>query len=458
MTSSVDGLVSGINTTQIITQLMAIEAAPQDRLKQKVSTDQTAVASYQSVNSKVTALKTAADALASLSTWRSIKATSSSATVSATAVAGTTDTAAGTTTFDVAALAKAQITTARVDPTAPVTSSNSFTITIGPADVVDPNTGVITTDNSANRKDYTINLTDLTAQGVATAVNNAGIGVKASVVTTGGAQNILQFSGTSTGTANAFSISGFDPPTTNVATAADARLEIGGGEANGGYDVTSSSNTFTGLLTGVSVTVSKLESDVTVQASQDVGGIADKFQALVDAANGTLTEITNQTAYDSSSNSGSPLTGDFAVRNMSQTILSAISMGVQYPDPNDSTKTKTASLAQMGIQLDETGKITFDRDKFTANYNADPASIQNFGTILGNNMSTMSSQQSTSLTSVITGRNDEITNFNAQIDDWDVRLSVKKQALQTQYSNLEVSLGKLKDQQSWLTGQIAGLS
>ena len=458
MTSSVDGLVSGINTTQMITQLMAIEAAPQDRLKQKVSTAQTAVASYQSVNTKVTALKTAADALASLSTWRGIKATSSSPTVSATAIAGTTNTAAGTTTFDVAALAKAQITTARVDPTAAVTSNNSFTITVGPADVVDPNTGVVTTDNSANRKDYTINLTDLTAQGVATAVNNAGIGVKASVVTTGGAQNILQFSGTSTGTANAFTISGFDPATTNVATAADARLQIGGGEANGGYDVTSGSNTFTGLLTGVSVTVSKLESDVTVQASQDVGGIADKFQALVDAANATLTEITNQTAYDTSSNTGSPLTGDFAVRNRAQTILSAISMGVQYPDPNDSTKTKTVSLAQMGIQLDQNGKITFDRNKFTGNYNADPASIQNFGTILGNNISTMAGKQATSLTAVITGRNDEISNFIDQISDWDVRLSVKKQALQKQYSDLEVALGKLKDQQNWLSGQLAGLS
>jgi flagellar hook-associated protein 2 len=314
------------------------------------------------------------------------------------------------------------------------------------------------TDNSAQRKDVTINLTDKTAAGVASAINAKGIGVKATVVTTGGAQNILQFSGGSTGTANAFSITGFDPATTNVATAADAKLQIGGGELAGGYDVTSSSNTFTGLLTGVSVTVSKLESDVTVSATQDVGGIADKFQALVDAANATLTEVTNQTAYDTSSNTGSPLTGDFAVRNMSQTILSAISMGIQYPDPDDSSKTKTVSLAQMGIQLDQTGAIKFDRDKFMANYNADPASIQNFGTILGNNMSTMASKQTTSLSSVITGRNDEITNFNTQIDDWDVRLSVKKQALQKQYSDLEVSLGKLKDQQSWLSGQLAGLS
>jgi flagellar hook-associated protein 2 len=458
MTSALDGLVSGLNTSQLIGQLMQVEQAPQDRLKDKVSTAQTAVASYQSVNAQVTALKSAADGISSLSTWRSIKATSTSSTVAATAVAGT-NTAAGTTTFDVTALAKSQITTAKVDPTAAVTTGDTITVTIGPPDVTDPDTGVVTTDNSAKRKDVSISLTDKTAAGVASAINAKGIGVKATVVTTGGAQNILQFSGTGTGTDNAFTIAGFDPATTNVATATNAKLEVGGGEDNGGYDVTSSSNTFTGLLTGVTVTVSKIESGVTVEADQDVSGIASKFQALVDSANSTLTEINNQTAYDSSSNSGSPLTGDFAVRNMSSVILSAVSMGLSYTDPSDSTKTVNyGSLAQMGIQLDQTGKLTFDKDKFTAAYNADPATLQAAGTALGTQMSKMADTQSTSLTSVITGRNSEIDDFNTQISDWDVRLSNKKQQLQKQYSDLEVSLGKLKDQQSWLSGQLAGLS
>jgi flagellar hook-associated protein 2 len=458
MTSAVDGLVSGLDTTSLIAQLMQVEAAPQNRLKDKVSTAQTAIASYQSVNSKVTALKTASDTLGQLSTWRSIKATSSSSTVTATAIAGT-NTAAGTTAFDVTSLAKSQITTAKVDPTADVTTGDTITVTIGPPDVTDPDTGVVTTDNSAKRKDVSISLTDKTAAGVAAAINAKGIAVKANVVTTGGAQNILQFSGAATGTDNAFTISGFDPATTNVATASNAKLEVGGGEANGGYDVTSNSNTFTGLLTGVTVTVSKLEDDVTIQADQDVGGIADKFQALVDAANSTLTEITNQTSYDASSNSGSPLTGDFAVRNMSSTILSAVSKGLSYPDPNDATKTVSfGSLAQLGIQLDETGKLTFDKDKFVAGYNADPATFQAAGTALGTQMSALASTQSTSLTSVITGRNSEIDDYNTQISDWDVRLSNKKQALQKQYADLEVALGKLKDQQSWLSGQLAGLS
>jgi flagellar hook-associated protein 2 len=441
----------------MISQLLKVEAAPQDRLKTKLKSAQTVVASYQSVNSKVTGLKGAGDTITQLSTWRAIKASSSSATVTATAVGGL-NTAAGTTTFDVKTLAKSQITTAKVDPTGDIASGNTITVATGPADVVDPNTGVVTTDNSAKRKSVTITLTDKSAKGVADAINAKGIGVKATIVTTGGAQNILQFSGTNTGAANAFTISGLDPATTDVAPATDARLEIGGGTAHGGYEVMSGSNTFTGLLTGVTVTVSKIESDVTVNAVQDVGGIADKFQALVDAANATLGEIGTQTAYDAATKKGSPLTGDFSVRNMSQTIMSTISKGLSYTDPNDSTSTIAfGSLVKLGIQLDQTGKLTFDKEKFTAAYNADPAAVQTAGTAFGDQIKAMATKQSTSLTSVITGRNSEISGFNAQIANWDVRLSAKQTALQKQYSDLEMSLGKLKNQQSWLSGQLAGL-
>jgi flagellar hook-associated protein 2 len=294
------------------------------------------------------------------------------------------------------------------------------------------------------------------------AINAKGIGVKATVVTTGGAQNILQFSGTRTGVDNAFTISSFDPATTNIASAQNALLKIGGGEEAGGYNVTSSTNTFAGLLTGVSVTVSQEEKNVTVEATQDIGGIADKFQALVDAANATLDEIKGQTAFDASTNKGSPLTGDFSVRNMSQSILGAISKGLTYPDPASTKDSplpdiKFGSLAKLGIQLDQTGRLTFNKEKFTANYNADPAAIQQAGIAFADQTEKLATTQTSNLTSVITGRKDEIDGYNTQIRDWDVRLAAKRVAIQKTYSDLEVSLGKLKNQSSWLSGQLAGL-
>ncbi len=446
----------------MINSLMQVEAAPQTRLKSKVTTAQTAIASYQSVNAALTSLKGAADTLGQLSTWRAVKPTSSSSSVTATAVTGT-NAASGTTVFNVKSLAKNQITTAKV-PTSGDISSGTIQITTGPL------------DNSANDKTHTINLgDDKSAKGVAAAINAAGIGIKATVVTTGGAHDILQISGAKTGTNAAFRIDsgleGVASPLTNVASASNAQLDIGGGDdkaADGGYSVTSETNTFAKLMPGVSITVSKLENDVTVTSEQDVSGIASKIQALVDAANSTLTEVGNQTAYNAATKKGSPLTGDFSVRNISQTLLGKISLGLTYTNPsydkaqedpaNKATLQKISiSLSKLGVELDRSGKLTFDSSKFTTSYNENPTQIQAAGIEFADQMEKYAGDQTTNITSVITGRKNEIDGLNTQISGWDLRLAAKRTALQKQYADLETSLGKLKNQSTWLAGQLSGL-
>jgi flagellar hook-associated protein 2 len=62
------------------------------------------------------------------------------------------------------------------------------------------------------------------------------------------------------------------------------------------------------------------------------------------------------------------------------------------------------------------------------------------------------------LTSSIMGRQSSVTSLQKQIDDWDVRLAARQDSLNKQYAALEVALGKLQDQSSWLSGQIASLS
>ncbi|MGZ4473916.1 MAG: hypothetical protein ACXVXM_18295, partial [Nocardioidaceae bacterium] len=55
------------------------------------------------------------------------------------------------------------------------------------------------------------------------------------------------------------------------------------------------------------------------------------------------------------------------------------------------------------------------------------------------------------------GRNASIKTMNDSIADWDTRLADKQTALQRQYAALEVALGKMQDQASWLNGQISSL-
>lgn len=444
MGSTVDGLVSGMDTTSMIASMMKIESQPKIMLQTKVLTAQTAVSSYQSVNSKLSALKNAGDDLGQLSTWRSVKPAVSSANVTAIATGGT-NTAVGTVNFDVVSVAKAQSNTARVASTGDITTADSIDIVIGSGDTAKTTTIDISKDKSA--------------AGIAGAITSAGINVKASVVPTSQGDSVLQLSGTKTGVANAFTISGLDSLSMHTTSAAtDAQLQVGGADEDGGYSLTSDTNTFTNLMAGTTLTVSKVETGVSLTSASDVSSIADKMKALVDAANSALTEVSNQTAYDQSTNTASPLTGDFMVRQLSQSILSNVSKGLSFTDPNDSTKTVAfGSLAKLGIQLDKTGQLTFDADKFTAAYQADPTAIKAAGIALGDSFESLASKQSDTVTTAITSRNNQVDSLNSQIDNWDVRLAAKQEALQKTYASLETALGKLKDQSSWLSGQISSL-
>ncbi len=62
-TTSVDGLISGLSTSDLISNLMRVERLPQDRLKSRVTQTNTIVSTYQGLNSRFAAIKDAAKAL-----------------------------------------------------------------------------------------------------------------------------------------------------------------------------------------------------------------------------------------------------------------------------------------------------------------------------------------------------------------------------------------------------------
>jgi flagellar hook-associated protein 2 len=424
-----------MSTSQVIAQLMQLEARPQTQLKSQVSRQNLVISAYQAVNSRMATLKSAAEAFTAPNaltptnpTWKSVKAASSAPSVTATATTGAT---VGNVTFDVTALAKAQVTTASVAAGGPVTTGSGLDLTVA---------GTTTH----------LNVTTDTAQGVADTVNAAKLGVTAAVVTTT-TGTVVQFSGDKTGAANTFTVAGLSSATTNITSAADAKITVGD-PAAGGYVVTSAGNTFTNILSNVTLNVSKLEAGVTVSVAADQDAIADKMQALVDAVNGTLSQISQYTTYNSTAKSGGPLTGDFTVRQLRDQTLSAISGGM----------TGYGSFKQLGVELDKTGKLKFDRSAFLVAYNADPAKVQNgVANGLAKSMGTVAKAATDfttgTLTTSIQSGNDQIRDLNDRIRDWDTRLEMRKKMLQRQFGAMEAALGKLKNQSGWLAGQIGSL-
>nr|BFE89279.1 hypothetical protein GCM10020093_118810 [Planobispora longispora] len=249
-------------------------------------------------------------------------------------------------------------------------------------------------------------------------------------------------------------------------------IEVGDPSA-GGYTVTSGSNAITGVLPGTTINVTKLENNVTVTVDADNEAVADKMKAFVDAANAVLGEIKTQTAYTAGAKTKQPLAGNSTARQISQTVLGQIGGG----------QTGYGSFSQFGVELDQYGKLTFDREQFLKAYAEDPAKVMNAvmaedptvqittapdGTKipkskltavmgLAERISIAANNSTTNITNAIKGSESLVTDLNKRIDAWDLRLERREAALRKQFSNLEVSLGKLNQQSTWLAGQISSL-
>src|SRR5687768_2883418 len=99
------GLISGMDTGALVSQLIAAEAAPQTALKARLKSAELAASAYRTVNTTFLAVRAAAESATKADVWTSVKATSSSpSSVSVSAGSGATP---GSLTFKVLDTAKA---------------------------------------------------------------------------------------------------------------------------------------------------------------------------------------------------------------------------------------------------------------------------------------------------------------------------------------------------------------
>jgi flagellar hook-associated protein 2 len=433
-------LASGLDTTSLISQLMQVEAIPQNLLKTQSSSAQSMISALQGLNGKVASLATLATAAGKADSLELFSASSSSTAVTATAGSGA---ASGSIDLVVGATAQSQVSVSDKLATWPVTT---FTIT-SPA-------GTATTINSSTNA-----LDD-----VVTAVNNSTAGVTALKVATGevdGSGNALyrlQFSASATGVAAGFTVS--DATLTQIKPPVDAKVTLYAGTA-AAQDITSSTNTFTNLLPGVSVNVTAASADpVTLSVARDTGRMSNVASNLVSALNGVFASISTQSAVVNSTDStgapkvsGGVFTGEGTVRDVNQNLVAAASMPVG---------SSGRSPSEIGISIQRDGSLQFDSAKFTAAMAADPvktkADFQELATRVANAANLASDKYTGNLTTDITGQQARSKDLTDQISTWDQRLADRQAALKQTYATLEVTLSKMQSQSAWLTSQLSGMS
>jgi flagellar hook-associated protein 2 len=347
--ASVDGLISGMDTSTIISQLMQLERQPVTRLEQQKATAAAKVGAMMSLNAKFSTLQTAADAITGAAAWQGRMASSTSSAVSASA---STNALTGSFTFDVEQIATAQsyVSNATFSSTAAVvTSASSITITKGDGTpvAVDTGNGSLAT--------------------VVANINTANVGVRAAATQVSPGLYRLQLTSTTTGAASDFTIvDGVDTAPLGaldeLVAGQDARIGVGALTAPGRYTATSASNTFSDVMPGLSLTVKEVATNVTVNVTTDVATVSGKVKAMVDAANGVLAEVKKLTAYDVTSKKGGPLVGDSTARALQQEVLRLTSSMVGAGQ----------SAAGAGIELQRDGTLTFDPVVFADAFEVDP--------------------------------------------------------------------------------------
>ena len=442
--ASIGGLVSGLDTATIISQLIQLEARPQTMLKSRVSTAERAVTALQTFNAKLASLATKAAELSKAPSWQPMTATSSQEAVTVTAGSGAVPQAL---TLSVVQRASAYYVDYGVHAaTSPVTTNGSNTVKLTVAGV-----------------EHLVDTKDGTVQGLVTALNSGSFGVTAGMVRQTDGQYRLQIATTDTGSTAGFTLT--DDAGGALAIDASAAPPVIGKNARitvGADTIESATNTFTDLMPGVSVTLNPgATGDSTITVARDTTAIVDKVKSLVEVVNTALAEVDSLTATGADPKARGLLSGDPTLRQVRNELLQAVTYGVGGE-----------SLAPYGVSTDRSGKLVFDEAKFKAAYEADPTKTTAMFAAADPNVAGAADGLAAKLDKIaeafsnstdgivslaIKSRQAAIRGMEDDIADWDVRLEVKRNALQRQYTALESALGKLQSQGNWLAGQLASL-
>jgi flagellar hook-associated protein 2 len=447
------GIGSGLDISDILTALTSSYGAAQTN---ELSTEQT------TLNAQVSAFGTFSSALSTLQATLSTLEDPSQlagydATVADKTIASATtssDAVPGTYSLEVQNLATAA-------------SLTSQAFTGGAASTV--GTGTLTIAVGGASTAITIDSSNDTLAGIASAINSAANnpGVTASVISTSGGARLV-ISGTSTGTANAITVtqSGGDgglsslvyDPTDDITNLTQTQAAQDANFTINGYAATSANNLVSGAITGVTLDLlgtSAANTPTTLSISADPSTASTSIGTFVTAVNGVLSAIQTLTGYDPSTQTAGPLNGNATLesfQNQLENILDTVKLG--------NNTGGIASLADLGITADaNTGQL--DTDSTTLG-NSLTANLTAVGNLLGgtngiatqiDNLINQYTGPAGLLSSINQGLQTSLSNVSQQQTALQAELATYSATLTAQYNAMDTAVAALKETQTYLTAE-----
>lgn len=308
---------------------------------------------------------------------------------------------------------------------------------------------------------------DTTLAGVRDAINQASDnpGIKATLIKVdSGTQLVL--TSDKVGAANTISIAATDADaldghdltrlaTANlisIQTASDAIIYVDG------QKVTKDSNSFSDVISGVTISLKKADplKTETLSINLDKESVKSKVNNFIKAYNLLANTMSSLSNYNAETKQASRLFGDATLRGVQNQIRQVLSNPVQGV-------AGFSTLAEIGIKTNKSGVLELDSAKLdsvmASNFDAvaqlfasEDGLAKRFDGVLKNYLSSDGA-----LSSRVDGVNKQIGDINDQRDKLNLRLTAIEARYRKQFTAMDALLGQLQATGSYLTQQLSNL-
>lgn len=463
------GVGSGLDAETIVTKLVALERQPITQLQTQASTIQSKISVFGKIQSAVSSLRDAASKLTNPDLWSSTTATSADTSVAFTTSAGA---APGNYNVSVGTLAAGQSVLSNTVLSSPASTLGSGTLTI---EVGSWAGSGFTNKTGTSAVNVTIDASD-TLETIRDKINKSNAGVKASVINDASGARLVMNSD-STGLSNGFRVTAsdadgnntdasglsalaYDPASATAGTTLKQPASNAAATING-VDISSESNTFSNVLTGITFSVNKVTTaPVAVTVSQDNTTITKAITDFAAAYSSLDSMLKSNTKYDSSTKVAAALQGD-------STALSLISQMRTLLGSSTTASSVFSTLSSVGLETQSGGALTVNTTKLNSALGnlAELKKLFSAADITGGGADGMATKFRAmadnllgvegAITTRTAGLNTSVTNNQKRQETLETRASLYEKRLRAQYTALDKAMASISTQSGYVTQMIS---
>jgi len=302
---------------------------------------------------------------------------------------------------------------------------------------------------------------DDTLADVVAKINSAGGSVSASLINDGSSVNPYRLTLRSeiSGTAGrmVFDVGQTGLGLNTLIEAQDAVVFLGGAQSQNPVVISSSSNSLSGVIDGVTLDLVGVSSgSVTVSVAEDMDSVCNDMGGFVDAFNSVIDRMNELTSFDTETMERGLLLGDPTIERIRRQLYNMVSGSV------DGSTGRFTRLNQVGVTIGSGARLQFDEQRFRDAHETDPESVEELFVLseagLGVRFDSVLESLTDKFNGLLARKDDSLEKmrglYGDRIESMQELLDSKEQRLLAQFHAMESALAQMQSQQSALSSML----